>query len=237
MPIHLKAKEGEVAEKVIVTSEPETSTLISQLLENAKLVSSNRDLFVYSGTYKGTKISVAAHGFGAPSATLVLDELVQYGAKEIVKVGTAIAIRKDLKLGDFVIPTASSYLPGGSIGEYVRESFFVLDAVPDLFLTERLFKSLKKSFNVYYGPTFSNDLLYSKYYEKQSELEGKGFLCSELECASLFALSHVKGYKSGCVLLISSLLKDSGFVMLDDESLKKLIREASKGVLEALVEE
>ncbi|MGC8568863.1 MAG: nucleoside phosphorylase [Nitrososphaeria archaeon] len=240
MPMHIKADANDIAKNVLTVGNPERAKLLSILLENPRLVNTNREFYVYTGLYKGVPVSIVAHGIGAASATLVFDELSQVGVKKIVRLGTSGALKDEINVGDFVVSTGASYLPGGTIGEYVTEGFFVLAAVPDLILTKKVLDSLRRAgLRVHYGPTFSNDLFYSKYYSDELGILTKhGFLCAEMECASLMALSQIKGMRSACALLIvDNIVRGRDRTWTDEEELEKLIMKAGSAVLDALVED
>ncbi|MFP3225287.1 MAG: nucleoside phosphorylase [Nitrososphaeria archaeon] len=238
MPMQIKAEKGEVADRVVAVEDRETAEALSFFLENSKLVNRNRDLYVYTGMYKGSGVSIATHGIGAPSATLVFDELSQLGVKLIIRLGTAKSLSKRITKGDVVVSSGASYIPGGTIGEYVTESFFVLSAVPDLLVSKKLLEKLTSSkLRAFVGPTFSNDLYYSKYYENNAGvLADKNFLCADMECASLFVLSYIRGFRSACALIVTEDMEEKRGEGMSDEDLKKLITRVAPAVLDALVE-
>ncbi len=238
MPMHIKAEKGEVADRVIAVEDRETAEALSGFLENAKLVNRNRELYVYTGMYRGSGVSIATHGIGAPSATLVFDELSQLGVKIIVRLGTAKSLNKRITKGDVVVSSGASYIPGGTIGEYVTESFFVLSAVPDLLISQKLLEKLTGSgLRAFAGPTFSNDSYYSKFYDRDSGvLADKNFLCADMECASLLALSSIRGFRSGCALMVTEGMEEKRGEGMSEEDLKKLIARVTPAVLDALVE-
>ncbi|MEM1710468.1 MAG: nucleoside phosphorylase, partial [Sulfolobales archaeon] len=104
-PVIIRAKKGEVAERVVVGGDPARIEQLASLLEKPKLVNSNRGLLVYTGSYEGVPVTVATHGIGGPSSAIVVEELVMLGAKVIVRFGTCGAMVKGLGIGDIVIPT------------------------------------------------------------------------------------------------------------------------------------
>lgn len=55
-PVHILAKKGDIAEKVLVVGDPGRAELLSSLLESPKLVNKNRGFLVYTGTYRGTRL-------------------------------------------------------------------------------------------------------------------------------------------------------------------------------------
>mgnify|MGYP001772893018 CR=1 FL=1 len=238
MPMHIKAEKGDIAEKVVAVEDKETAFVLSGLLKNPKLVNKNRELYVYTGNFKGHKVSIATHGIGAPSSSLVFEELSQLGVKLIIRLGTARSLNAGVKNGDVVVSRGASYVPGGTVGEYVTESFFVLAAVPDLLVSEKLVEKLSKSgVPVKTGPTFSNDNYYSKYYDNRAKnLNAKNFLCADMECASLLVLSSLRSFRAACVLMITEELPVNSGKAISEEDLKKLITKVGPAVFDALIE-
>ncbi|MFP3160986.1 MAG: nucleoside phosphorylase, partial [Vulcanisaeta sp.] len=113
MPIHIRAGEGDVAERVVIVGDPARARQLSGLLTDVKVVNENRGFITYTGMYEGVRVSVAVHGVGAPSAAIVIEELIKLGAKLIIRLGTTGALRSEIGIGDVIVPTGSAYNPGG----------------------------------------------------------------------------------------------------------------------------
>ncbi len=160
LPAHILAGPGDIAEIAITSGDPERVEQLSRLLKDAKLVNSNRGFTTYTGYYGKTRLTVAAHGIGGPSASIVFEELHMLGAKTIIRFGTAGALVKGLGTGDFVIATGAAY-PRGSLQAYVDDGF--LPAVPDIDLTYRLIQACKKAkLRSREGLVFSSDSFYTQ---------------------------------------------------------------------------
>lgn len=105
MTPHNDAKVGEIAKTVLMPGDPLRAKLIADTyLENAKLVSSVRNIFAYTGTYKGKEISVMASGMGMPSMGIYCYELYKvYGVENIIRLGSCGAYIPDLQLLDLIL--------------------------------------------------------------------------------------------------------------------------------------
>lgn len=105
MTPHNEAKVGEIAKTVLMPGDPLRAKLIADTyLENAKLVSSVRNIFAYTGTYKGKEISVMASGMGMPSMGIYCYELYKvYGVENIIRLGSCGAYIPDLQLLDLIL--------------------------------------------------------------------------------------------------------------------------------------
>ena len=101
---HNNAKKGDFAKTVLMPGDPLRAKLIAEtFLENPKLVNNVRGIQGYTGTYKGTPVSVMASGMGIPSIGIYSYELyTQYDVENIIRVGSAGALRADMELGSVV---------------------------------------------------------------------------------------------------------------------------------------
>src|SRR5450756_3072340 len=90
--IHIRAESEDYAPVVLLPGEPNRATWIAGKLDGgpgaARQVTSHRGLLGYTGTYKGVPVSVQASGMGAPSMSIVVEELIRLGAKKLIRVGT-----------------------------------------------------------------------------------------------------------------------------------------------------
>ena len=102
---HIGAREGEIAEKVIMAGDPLRAKFMAEtFLENPVQYNAVRGMLGYTGTYKGKRVSVQGHGMGIPSIGIYTYELYNfYGVKSIIRTGSAGAYHPDLRLGDVMI--------------------------------------------------------------------------------------------------------------------------------------
>ena len=233
-PIHIKAKKGEVAPRVVVAGDPARVEQLASMLEDARLVNKNRGILVYTGKYKGTEITVAVHGIGAPHAGLVFEELAMLGAKVMIRLGTCGAMIKGLHIGDAVIPTSASYYPGGFFYQYLREGVCVGAAPTYDVLNTLIEESRKQGLKHVVGPIISSDAFYAEDPDFVKKWTSRGIIAVEMECAALFTLGMIRGFKTGALLIVSdSLVEDSGFASA--EELTPYVEKAAKVVFEALL--
>ena len=232
-PIHIKASKDDVAERVIVAGDPARVEQIASMLENVKLVNRNRGLLVYTGEYEGTRISVALHGIGAPSSAIVFEELAMLGAKVMIRIGTCGAMYRGARIGDVVVPTGASYYPGGFYHQYLKEGV-CLCAVPDFVVTKVLVEELERSGISYrVGPVVSSDAFYAEDPDFAKKWMSRGVIAVEMECAALFSLGMMRGFRTGAVLIVSdSLIENLGFASA--EELKEHVDRVTRAVFRAL---
>ena len=94
MSIHIAAKQGEIADKILLPGDPLRAKFIAEnYLEDAICFNEVRNMFGYTGTYKGHRVSVMGTGMGCPSIGIYSYELIHfYGCKNLIRVGTAGAL-------------------------------------------------------------------------------------------------------------------------------------------------
>ena len=102
---HNEANLGDFAKTVIMPGDPLRAKYIAEnFLENASLINKVRGMYAYTGNYKGTKVSVMAHGMGIPSIGIYCYELFKfYGVENIIRIGSCGAYKEDLKLFDIIL--------------------------------------------------------------------------------------------------------------------------------------
>ncbi len=107
---HINAADGAFAETVLMPGDPLRAQYIAEnFLENAELVTDVRNMFGYTGTYKGKKVSVMGHGMGIPSCSIYVHELIKdYGVKNVIRVGSCGAVKDDVKLMDVIVAQGAS---------------------------------------------------------------------------------------------------------------------------------
>src|SRR5829696_5219119 len=86
-PVHVRAEPGDFAESVLLPGDPLRAKYIAEhFFEGAELVTEERGMLGYTGTYGGKEVSVQATGMGCPSAAIVTEELIQLGARNLLRV-------------------------------------------------------------------------------------------------------------------------------------------------------
>ena len=105
-PIHIKTdSRSDIAELVLMPGDPLRAKYIAEnFLENAKLVTSVRNMFGYTGTYKGKKVTVMGSGMGMPSMGIYSFELFHfYNVKRIIRIGTCGVVSPDVKIPELIL--------------------------------------------------------------------------------------------------------------------------------------
>lgn len=102
---HNEANIGDIAKTVIMPGDPLRAKYIAEnFLDNYQLVNKVRGMYAYTGTYKGRKLTIMAHGMGIPSIGIYSYELYKfYGVENIIRIGSCGGYSPDLKLFDIVL--------------------------------------------------------------------------------------------------------------------------------------
>ncbi len=232
-PYHISAKKGDVAEKAIAVGDPARAALIKDLLSDPMLVSESRGFLVYTGKYRGSPISIAVHGVGAPSAAIVFEELGVLGVNTIVRLGSCGSLRRDITIGSIVVAASAAHSPQGIISQYFQDG--CPPNAPDLELTVKIMNYMRKmGLKFYSGPVVSSDAFYAEDPSFAKKWSRRGALAVEMECSILFSLGWMRGWKTACILVVSNSLVGGNKAYLRTEELKDAYISVSKAILEVL---
>ena len=202
---HNEANKGDFAKTVLMPGDPLRSKFIAEnFLTELKLVNNVRGVQGYTGLYKGTPVSVMASGMGMPSIGIYSYELyTQYDVENIIRVGSAGALRADLELGSVVAGqgacTNSSY-----INQYELGGTFA--PIADFTLLETAVTVARKlGIEPHVGSLLSSDVFYNK---AGNTLDwGKmGVLAVEMESAALYCNAAYTGKRALAICTISDSL-------------------------------
>lgn len=210
---HIPCDPKEISKIVLLPGDPGRAKIIGeQYLEKGKLVASYREFVSYTGRYKGLKISVTSTGIGSSSTAIAVEELINLGAKVLIRVGTCGgALKKEIKAGSIIIPTAT-IREEGTTKEYLPPEF---PAVADIDVVNLLKQSAEKlKYRYYVGINRTHDAFYGqsqnikKWGSIYLNLRMKDWkyplISSEMECAPLFLIGTLRGVKTGAVLAVNA---------------------------------
>ncbi|MDI7741844.1 purine-nucleoside phosphorylase [Lysinibacillus fusiformis] len=202
MSIHINAKQGEIAETILLPGDPLRAKYIAEtFLEDVTCYNEVRNMFGYTGTYKGKRVSVQGTGMGVPSISIYTTELMQeYGVQKLIRVGTCGAIQKDVKVRDVILAQSAS--TDSKMNEII---FNGIDFAPtaDFDLLLKAYNAgVEAGLNLKVGNIFTADMFYSE--ENQNEkLARYGVLAVEMESAALYTLAAKFGRQALSVLTVS----------------------------------
>lgn len=202
---HINAKYGEIAETVIMAGDPlRVKFMAEKYLEDIYQFNEVRGMLGYTGTYKGKRVSMMGHGMGIPSIGIYTYELFNfYGVKTIIRVGSAGAYQKDLKLGDLILAmgacTDSNY---GS--QYELPGTFA--PIADYELLRKAVKACEEfGYDYKVGNVMSTDIFYRDIPQIEKWIK-MGVLGVEMEASALYMNAARSGNRALVINTVSDHL-------------------------------
>ncbi len=219
--IHLRPT-APLAERVLLPGDPGRALALAQtLLEKPMMFNHHRGLWGYTGAARadGDPLTIQATGMGGPSAAIVLTELIAFGARRLIRIGTCGALAPHLALGDLVVARESICADGTSraLGASAR-------VAADPVLAETLLRAAKahsssSTRRVDAGTIVSVDLFYDNS-DSRSPRHLLDALAIEMETASLFAAGAAASVSVACLLAVSDTFDTFGArTRIDDNPL------------------
>jgi len=188
--IHLQAETGDYAAVVLLPGDPNRATRIAERfdggLEASRLVNSNRGMLGYTGAVDGVPVSVQTTMMGAPTTSIVLEELLNLGATTFIRVGTCGGFGA-LDIGDVVVALAAASASG--IGEVLgggeptapTASFDVVEALARA--------SRAQGLTTHVGPIVTSDVFYDPHPDGVVRWGRRGYVAVEMETAAIYLLA------------------------------------------------
>jgi purine-nucleoside phosphorylase len=191
-----------LADRVLLPGDPARALLLAEsLLEDTKMFNHHRGLWGYTGrAADGEALTIQSTGMGGPSAAIVISELVELGARRLLRVGTCGALRGGLELGDLVIATEALAADGTSRSLGTAER-----VVAPPHLLGALTAATRGEAAVHAGPVVATDLFYDDR-GLESRWSQLGALAVEMEVATLFALARAREFDAAALLAVSDVV-------------------------------
>ncbi len=201
---HINAKKGDIAKVVLMPGDPLRAKFIAEtFLEDVVQFNTVRNMFGYTGTYKGKKVSVMGSGMGMPSIGIYSYELYTvYDVESIIRIGSAGSYSEKANVYDVVL-SDSAY----SESSFAKVAFGYEEDVlkPSKKLNDALLESAKKlEIPVIEGRIHSSDVFYRDSGKTWEDIRNQhDVLCVEMESFALFANANKLGKQAACILTIS----------------------------------
>lgn len=189
--IHLRAEPADYAAVVLLPGDPNRATWIAEKFDGgpgaARQVNSHRGLLGYTGTYMGVPVSVQTSGMGAPSMSIVVEELLRLGVERFIRVGTCGGIGRGVKTGDIVIATSATPADGAT-RTYLHGDPYAPTA--DFGLVRTLVETAEKhGHKPHVGQVATVDVFYNPDADYFSKWRNRGVLAFEMETSVLYYLA------------------------------------------------
>ncbi len=233
MTPHINAPAGAFADAVLMPGDPLRAKYIAEtFLQDAQQVTNVRNMFGYTGTYKGRRISVMGHGMGIPSCSIYAKELItEYGVKKIIRVGSCGAVRPDVHIRDVIIGLGACT---DSKVNRIRFKDNDFAAIADFNLTSAAVAAAKqKGVVVRVGNLFSADLFYTPDVEMFDVMEKYGILGVEMEAAGIYGVAAEFGARALAICTVSDHIRTGEQTSPDERQLtfNEMIEVALESIL------
>lgn len=206
MSIHIGAKDGEIAETILLPGDPLRAKFIAEsMLEDVITYNEVRGMYGFTGTYKGKKVSVQGTGMGLPSISIYVDELINsYGVKNLIRVGTCGSLQEDVKIRDVILAMSAS--TDSSINK-IRFNGRDYAPTASFELLKRAYDiAEERDISVKVGNIFTSDTFYHDDPNAWKIWAKFGALAVEMETAALYTLAAKYHVNALTLLTVSDSL-------------------------------
>jgi len=206
MTIHIGAKPGDIAETVLLPGDPlRAKWAAERFLDDPVCVNDVRGMLGFTGSWRGHRVTIHGSGMGMPSLSIYANELIRdYGAKTLIRIGSAGAMQPQIKLRDVILAMTSSSLSTPSRGMF-RELNFAPCADFGL-LSAAHAAAMAKGSAVHVGGIYSSDVFYDERPDLNEQMQRHNILAVEMEAAELYTLAARYDCRALAVLTISDHL-------------------------------
>lgn len=207
---HLLLKAGDISEIVLLPGDPARVEKFRDLLENFRIISNNREYVVARGSYNNVDITICSTGIGAPSTEIAVIELIEIGAKALIRIGGSGVLKEEINCGEMVI-TTGAIRDGGASKFYAPDNF---PAVASFEVIDSLIKACENNNTVYHkgisasvGSFFAGQgraALNKKFHEENliEKYRNLNVLNIEMESETILTLSSLFNVYSGCICAV-----------------------------------
>lgn len=205
MSIHINARPGQIADTVLFPGDPLRAKFIADnFLTEVEQYNSVRGMLGYTGlTANGKRISTMGSGMGMPSLCIYTYELIDYGVKNIIRVGSCGSLQKDIKCRDIVIAI------GACSDSAIFKKYFGDGCYAPIASADLIFKSKEVAEQLGIPVKFGNILSTDEFYDTTGswKLYAKyNVLAVEMETAALYTLCAAAGVKALTIATVSDSL-------------------------------
>lgn len=236
MTPHIESKKEDIAEVVLMPGDPlRAKYIVEKFLTDYKLVNKVRNMFGYTGYYKGKRVTVFASGMGIPSIGIYSYELYKfYDVKKIIRIGTSGSFNKNIKVLDVVLSEGAyskTYFPkllDGNTVDFIKSSESLNEKIKTV--------ADNKNIPLKIGKTITSDVfdLYSSSLDEfKSNFPDDDFLSAEMEAFGLFYIAQKFNREAACLMTVVDSFYDEKSLTSEEreKSLDQMITLALDAVL------
>jgi len=203
---HNNANPGDIAKIVIMPGDPLRAKFIAEnFLDDAVMFTDVRNVYGYTGTYKGKKVSVMAHGMGMPSIGIYAYELFNmYDVDVIIRVGSTGGLKDEVQVKDIILAQGCS-TDSNFADQYEMPG--TLAPIADFGLLYTAYnKANELGIKVRVGNVLTSNHFYNCYHDAYERWRSMGVLVTEMESAALYYIAAQAGKRALSILTVSDHL-------------------------------
>lgn len=203
---HISAKQNEIAPLVVMSGDPLRAKFIAEsFLTDVKQVNAVRNMFAFTGKYKGKRITVMGHGMGMGSACIYFHELFEfYNVQKIIRVGSCGALRDDLDLFDTII--VKSAMTDSNIGRLLGVKSRHLPCDENMLVNAIKNSNIESDSTVKVGDIYTTDVFYNPNDKPNIKFRKKGAYAVEMESYGLYAEAIRTGKQALSIVTVSDII-------------------------------
>ncbi len=192
-----------------------------------------RNLF-YLERFNNEIAIIGSFGIGAPNAVARLEELIAFGTKNFMSIGSTGSLQKNLEIGDIILCEKAIRDEGTSF-HYAKASKYATCNKEYISEIEDILRSKKITYHK--GTSWTTDAVYRETRLEIEQYSKEGVLCVDMEASALITVSRYRNVRFGTLFSVSdSLVTDTWDVNFHSEKLKNslnTIYDVATGVLSA----
>lgn len=207
---HLLCEAKDIAEVVLLPGDPGRVQMFEALCDDFRIVAQNREYTIGTGLFHGYPVSICSTGIGAPSTEIAVLELIELGAKALIRIGGTGAITSDIRCGDMIITTGAMRLGGASQfyapSEYPAiASYEIIHCLKDACEAANVpyWKGISASVGSFFagqgrsvaGKSFHDENLIEQY-------QKLNIINMEMESETILTLGSLYGIYTGCICAV-----------------------------------
>lgn len=207
---HLMLRTGDISEIVLLPGDPARVLMFENLCDDYNIIATNREYTIGKGYYKNIPITVCSTGIGGPSTEIAVLELIELGAKALIRIGGTGALFEEINCGDMIINTGAMRL-GGATNFYAPPEY---PAVASYEVIDSLIRACKDKNTAYWTGLSSS--IGSFFAGQGRPILGKAFhdekiienyrklniLNMEMESETIMTLASIFNVYSGCICAV-----------------------------------
>lgn len=203
---HNEAQKGEIAPNILLPGDPLRAKFVAErYLTDPRRYNTVRNMFGYTGSYRGVPVSVQGTGMGIPSHLIYVTELItHYGCKKLIRIGSCGSIQSEIKLRDLIIAMSASTTSAINRNRFGNNDFA---ACADFALFNNAVRyAEREKIPFYAGNILSEDEFYSDNPDHWKLWANFGVLALEMETNGLYTMAAKHSVQALSILTVSDSL-------------------------------